>query len=174
MPKVLINKNFVLRRYIIEWRKFIIVRAAWKQKFFLLDIIIILITILLPSTTQQTIYQCVCTLYYTMDICLHDKFRHIEKKVGLVTASHLIYGERVDGKTLNAIISTFSKGVVPPQAPSFFDSKYLKHLFRQLGHPWCELENLHRFDNEGGSYGRSDLHYGFFLDQKCVMIMAIS
>ena len=56
---------------------------------------------------------CVCTLYYTMDICLHDKFRHIEKKVGLVTASHLIYGERVDGKTLNAIISTFSKGVVP-------------------------------------------------------------
>ena len=48
-----------------------------------------------------------------MDICLHDKFRHIEKKVGLVTASHLIYGERVDGKTLNAIISTFSKGVVP-------------------------------------------------------------
>lgn len=58
---------------------------------------------------------CVCTLYYTMDICLHDKFRHIEKKVGLVTASHLIYGERVDGKTLNAIISTFSKGVVPPK-----------------------------------------------------------
>lgn len=106
MPKVLINKNFVLCRY-YRMTKVHHRESCLKTKVFyqILSLYLLL---------QQTIYQCVCTLYYTMDICLHDKFRHIEKKVGLVTASHLIYGERVDGKTLNAIISTFSKGVVPP------------------------------------------------------------